>query len=324
MKKYFPEIFTQFSHPFVPKYKSPCFRKEGRVQCLPYFHLASPTKSATTDFWFNIHRHPQIVKSKPKEPQFFAFWDKSSNKSYSNYLKLQNVLVKEAKTPALKSSLISGSGTCTTMSEFKQIREKTPPSSNIPFTWGDVIHAITPNAKIITLLRNPIDRTISDYYHFGPQDKSPQHFHKELIRHIETFNTCIQFKNMTLLTCIANNDRYPQVVNSIYIGVIADWRRVFKDQMLIIRTEDWHRHKEFNILPKVFRFLGVDPLDEDELPPINDNFKRIIDVHQVSKKAQDVHGYILPESRQVMEKFFEPYNRLLADFLGDTRFLWRQ
>ena len=43
----------------------------------------------------------------------------------------------------------------------------------------------------------------------------------------------------------------------------------------------------------------------------------------VTQKAQEKYGEILPESRAILDEFFEPYNRQLAELLNDERYLWK-
>ncbi len=45
---------------------------------------------------------------------------------------------------------------------------------------------------------------------------------------------------------------------------------------------------------------------------------------QVTQKGTRSHGDILPKTRRLLEEFYEPYNKQLADFLQDDRFLWRK
>ncbi|XP_072040451.1 uncharacterized protein [Amphiura filiformis] len=262
VKKFFPEILKKFSYPFLKLYKEPCFRKQhdtketNKTFCLPYFYMVSPPKSATTDLWFNMHRHPFLVKAKggeSKEPHWWTRSDKSKNKAYAKYLGRQSSLVKKAKkNSAMKQQLISGDGSCSTIWDLLQIRKRTK-SDTPPFIWGDVIHAVTPDVKIITILRNPVDRTISDYFAFGnsvKNQKSPQHFHENLTRVIEGINKCLQ--ENTLLGCVSKNYGYPRPQLSVYYPQVREWVRVFtREQMFILRTEDWiRRSKKFRHIAK--------------------------------------------------------------------------
>ena len=65
----------------LPEYKAPCFQAFNSIKCLPYFYLIGPPKCATTDLWFNIQRHPQVVQTyggDSKEPHWWTRGKKDS------------------------------------------------------------------------------------------------------------------------------------------------------------------------------------------------------------------------------------------------------
>ena len=65
----------------------------------------------------------------------------------------------------------------------------------------------------------------------------------------------------------------------------------------------------------------TDPINEEELPAITPNHRRLMSSKKASRKAKKF-GQILPQSRTLMKKFFEPFNQQLAELLQDDRFLW--
>ena len=45
---------------------------------------------------------------------------------------------------------------------------------------------------------------------------------------------------------------------SVYIAHVVEWMRVFpKEQLLFLRTEDWHYHKQTDMLQNIFKFLDI-------------------------------------------------------------------
>ena len=71
-------------------------------------------------------------------------------------------------------------------------------------------------------------------------------------------------------------------------------------------------------------FIFADELSESTLPAIEEaKILQEIDHVKATEKKSKKLGYVLPETRAVLDRFFEPYNRRLADFLGDDRFLWK-
>lgn len=79
------QIFHELTGPRTTKFKNPChcmFWEEGDEDqcyytgCLPYFYLIGAPKSGTTDLWFNINAHPDILKLE-KEPHWWTKQGKS-------------------------------------------------------------------------------------------------------------------------------------------------------------------------------------------------------------------------------------------------------
>ena len=45
---------------------------------------------------------------------------------------------------------------------------------------------------------------------------------------------------------------------SVYIAHIQEWLRVFpREQVMILRTEDWHQHEDNDILKQIYTFLEI-------------------------------------------------------------------
>jgi hypothetical protein len=78
-----------------------------------------------------------------------------------------------------------------------------------------------------------------------------------------------------------------------------------REQLLIQRSEDFFREPQ-DVLRKVHSFLGLPPLDCQELPALN----------QGSYKAP-----MNPETRARLREYFRPHNERLYDLLS-TDFGW--
>ncbi|XP_072040798.1 carbohydrate sulfotransferase 15-like [Amphiura filiformis] len=321
--KYYSKLMNRFkTKQFLPDYKNPCVLEKEKIRCLPYFYLIGAPKSGTTDLWWNIVRHPSVVR-RVKE----GSWWTNEEKTYwyiSNYLDKQHSLVERAnKSSTARASLIIGDGSASTLWDNHLILHASSTSENgeLPFVWADVIHCIQPGAKIIAILREPVERTISSYFAFG-ENQSPEDFHSNVEKEINRFNDCL--KTRTLRTC-ANLSYYPRIQVSVYISHIREWLRVYprkRKQVLILRTEDWHNRLKLHLLPKVFTFLEINPMTEKQLRPLWAEAKSIQN-KEVSKHGERKFGTILQETKQLLRNFYRPYNEQLAEFLEDDRFLWK-
>ncbi|MDB9312789.1 sulfotransferase [Spirulina sp. CS-785/01] len=125
---------------------------------LPNFLILGAPKSGTTALYEYLQQHPEIYMSPVKEPNFFAFEGKQPD--YSG--------PKDEQAWTNRGSIV-------TLSEYqklfnavedeKRIGEASTLYLYIPETPQRIHHYI-PNAKLIAILRDPINRAFSCYLHF--------------------------------------------------------------------------------------------------------------------------------------------------------------
>lgn len=179
---------------------------------LPNLIIIGAMKCGTTSLHYYLKQHPQIWMSRQKELHFF---------------------VEERNWPK---------GVEWYRSHFKagaRIRgEASPAYTGHPFVVGapERMHAVVPDAKLIYLVRDPIERIVSHYVH--------ARFHGLESRPIDE----------ALQDFEAN--RY--VSRSQYAMQLAQYLKYFPaERILVLAREDLDRHR-VETLQRVFRFLGVD------------------------------------------------------------------
>ncbi|GFH27487.1 sulfotransfer_1 domain-containing protein [Haematococcus lacustris] len=101
----------------------------------------------------------------------------------------------------------------------------------------------------------------------------------------------------------------------MYSEFLGDWLRRFpRDQLLFLRNEDYKLAQKEH-MDAVFKFLGMRALSPSEwntvmaMPPRNKN--------------SDKYEKMWPQSRALLQEFYAPFNRKLADLLQDDRYLWQ-
>ncbi|XP_072039674.1 carbohydrate sulfotransferase 15-like [Amphiura filiformis] len=327
MKEYYPVLFKEFTKPRLPSYKSPCFCKSYASTsclkawaCLPYFYLIGAPKSGTTDLWAQLHRHPAILYNE-KEPHWWSRRNKAIDNMFG-YFEYQRIVVDKNPNAKQGSNLITGDGSASTLWDNLLIMKRAISSTgqlSLPFTWAEVIHSVQPEAKIIAVLRNPINRVMSDYYAFY-QHPSPEYFHMLLLDALQTFKNCL--KRCDLRFC-ANLPYQPRIQIGLYVVHLQEWFDVFpRDQVFLLRTEDWHLHRQMRTLPRLFEFLDIDPITDDDLPPLSKRATDGINIKAVTQKQGEIYGHIWTKSKELLQNFYRPYNQQLAALLKDPRFLW--
>lgn len=101
------------------------------------------------------------------------------------------------------------------------------------------IHQVAPSAKIIYLVRDPVDRIISHLRHYINMGKEKRSL-------AQIFSDLHEGK-----------DPFGYVSNSKYYYQISEFRKYFSDdQILIIKSEDFRKHRN-DALKRLYRFVGV-------------------------------------------------------------------
>ena len=111
------------------------------------FFIVGAPKSGTTSLYHYLSEHPQVEMSSQKEPDYFS--DKAINEQGMYYTKNRvNSLAKYESLFVQKESVVYGEASVSYL--FYE---------NVP----EDIKKYNPNAKIIIMLRNPIERAFSHY-----------------------------------------------------------------------------------------------------------------------------------------------------------------
>ena len=75
----------------------------------------------------------------------------------------------------------------------------------------------------------------------------------------------------------------------------------------------------------MFLTFFADPIPESNLPQIESKAAiRNLEKKKVTQRKSDEYGNVFPQTRALLDEFFEPYNKELSEYLNDSRFLWRE
>ncbi|KAK3866730.1 hypothetical protein Pcinc_027766 [Petrolisthes cinctipes] len=190
----------------------------------------------------------------------------------------------------------------------------------LPFTVADVIHSVLPKAQIIVVVREPIARLYSSYLFFKKAtDLSPQHFDECVKYSVEKWKECTTLYSDR--TCAYNktlqNTLKVRLYNGLYSMFLQDWLRVFpQQQVLVVRMEDYHTNVT-QTLHTIYTHLGLRPLTDEEEKKV-----LISPVLNKNKRKSQI-GQILNSTIQVLQKFYQPYNRQLSHILRNSKFMWK-
>lgn len=246
---------------------------------LPDFLIIGAAKSGTSSLYEYLNHHPSILPCVVKEPNYFTeYYDRGLDwyKSCFPY-KIQKIFAQGQK-------LIIGEATAR-------------------YYWypyaAKRAHRIVPKAKIIILLRNPIDRSFS-HYKMRFNNRKVKQFFEEEIRD-EPKNLEGEWGKMlndeSYFSFKFNSNGY--LSKGLYINYIKKWFEFFpKNQILVIKAEDFFSDSE-KITNQTLEFLGLRP------------FK--LKKYEIMRKGME--SQLKPETRQKLIEYFKPYNQQLYKFL---------
>jgi hypothetical protein len=123
---------------------------------MPNFLIIGAGKSGTTSLYHYLKQHPEIYMSPVKEPKFFAVEGKTLDFRGPNDEAHMNR--KSVTDLGAYRALFRG------VTDEKAIGEASPLYLYSPEAPGRIKHHI-PEAKLIAILRNPVDRAFSSYLH---------------------------------------------------------------------------------------------------------------------------------------------------------------
>jgi hypothetical protein len=193
-------------------------------QLWPNLFIVGAPRAGTTSLWRYLSEHPEIFMTAVKEPNFFSQLDRAITKSVEDESRYLGLFAPGVDQPW---------------------RGEASPSYLRDREAAHAIARVNPEARVIILLRDPIDRAHSHYWHTIRFDAERRSFtdviREELAR-----------------------DAYadPEVFSYLRCGLYADdvkrYRELFGDNLLTLLFDDLARDPEA-VTRQVFEWLGVPP-----------------------------------------------------------------
>jgi len=256
------------------------------VRRLPDFIIIGVVKGGTTSLLKYLSEDSSIVRASVKEIQFFG----------KNKFGKKSILWYRSHFPL--STKLTGSK--------KMTGEASPQYFCNPLA-PQRIKQLVPNAKLILLLRNPIERAYSHYSHRVRLGRETRGTFAELVGREEEI---LQVK----LPQIMNEDGSSRSIeptgcmylsSGIYILHLLRWLKVFpKENLLVLKSENMFENTA-DTFKEVGEFIGVYLEIENQSTIYNSG--------SYSKLDSDL--------RKRLYEFFEPYNQLLYNYTGEN-FNW--
>ncbi|MFO1405038.1 MAG: sulfotransferase domain-containing protein [Azonexus sp.] len=201
---------------------------------LPDYLIIGSMKCGTTILNDFICKHPDVVPAKQKEIHYFSMHYDRGIDWYGDFFR---------EAPADK---LVGDASPTYMAM----------SNNV--VLPNLINSILPSAKIIAILKNPVHRAISHFFHLRDINKVESF---QNLDPNEIFSGDLAAKYFGEFSC--NQALWPMkyVLDfGNYCSQLFSYRRVFGDRLLILKNEDlWLCGQE--VMNKVFPHLDIERID---------------------------------------------------------------
>jgi hypothetical protein len=185
-----------------------------RSDCLPNLFIVGAAKCGTTSLHHYLDQHPDVSMSSDKEPGVFS-----------------------ERPPAKRHDDYDGLIDC----DARVRGDSSTAYSRYPVE-GDAaarIHAAVPDAKLIYLVREPVERTLSDYVH-------------QVARGLEDRSMDEALGNFT------DPDNF-YVTSSRYGLQVSRYLEHFPASSLLVLEQSELRDRRAETIRTVFEFVGVDP-----------------------------------------------------------------
>lgn len=237
----------------------------------PDFLIIGAGKSGTTSLNYYLGNYPQILLPNNKEINFFS---KNFSYGWDWYL---------SQFPSITDS-----------SEF--ITGEASPSYFFMPHVPERIKQLAPNIKLIVLLRNPVERSISAYYQNRKTGKVTKTLEEVVNREIKHYQK-ITSDELSYAGGI--------VMQSLYFWKLQRWLQIFpREQFLILPSEDFFAHPA-RTMKQVCQFLDIPEFIAQKYHKLN--------VGAYPPGEKNIRGKLI--------EFFLPHNQKLEDYLK-MKFNW--
>jgi len=261
----------------------------GALRVLPDFLLVGAPKCGTTSLYGYLAEHPNVLPAMDKEVRFFDQFCHRSLSWYRGHFPMRRELRRAERETGQR--VLTG--------------EATPTYLMSPVAPGRA-HAVVPEAKLIALLRNPIDRAYSNYQMEVRHGTETLSFEEALDaeeerlkdERIEVYEDGARFKFTDL--------HFSYQKQGIYVEQLKRWLEYYhRDQLLVLDSELLFENPA-ECYARVLDFLGLPPHEPDSFPVLYQGIYK---------------DTMRPKTRKRLLEYYQPHNEELFELLGE-RFEW--
>lgn len=213
---------------------------DARYRSLPQFLIVGAQRCGTSSLYKYLGRHPRVIPSLRKEIEFFSTRYSEGEAWYRAHFPLTSRMV--------VSRSIRG--------DPPQTFEATPDYLLHPAA-PERAAQLLPEARIIVLVRNPIDRAYSHFQHNRRLGQEPLHFEAALDQESARMAGELERISQDPNHPARLMRRYSYVTRGLYAEQLERWRIRFpSERILVVNSEALFSSTEDTFL-EILKFLGL-------------------------------------------------------------------
>jgi len=249
--------------------------RQRQDRALPDALILGAMKAGTSSLHFYLTQHPQVIPPLRKEVHYF---DLNFSRGESWY----RAHFGQAAEPGLNLD----------SSPYYLFHPQAPSRAQ----------ALVPGAKLIVLLRDPVRRAYSHYWHERDKGRETLSFEDALAAEAERLGRATEQLARGQIEHSEPHQHFSYQARGRYAEQIESWLGCYpRQQMLLLRFEDLAQDP-LPVLNRSLQFLGLPALDSPQLEPRNTRRYPPLD----------------PATAERLREYFAPHNRALEALLGES------
>lgn len=261
-------------------------RTTAWLRDLPDFVIVGVQRGGTTSLYQYLMQHPCVAAARKKEIHYFSLFYYRGQAWYRAYFPMRGH--KDRLRRRYETDIITG--------------EASPYYMFHPAAASRLAQTI-PQAKLIAILRNPIDRAYSHYLHNlkHPEIGEKLSFKAAIAAEAERLAGEYERLSSDIHYPGHNYRHYSYLSRGIYVDQLQRLASYFPtEQMLILSSEVFFANTA-NSFSQVLHFLGLPDWAPAEYL-----------AHNAGQKGIELN----PETRKYLFEYFQPHNQRLFDYLN--------
>lgn len=250
-------------------------RRMREARALPDAVILGAQKSGTSSLHYYLVQHPQVIAPLRKEVHYFDVGFQHSEAWYRAHFGRRG-------EPGLNLD----------SSPYYLFHPAVPAR----------LRALLPQARLIVLLRDPVRRAYSHYWHERDKGRESLDFEAALAAEPSRLGDSEAALADGRVSRSAAHQHFSYLARGRYAEQLERWFALFpREQFLVLRFEDLAR-EPLAVLNRTLEFLG--------LPP----------AQSVRLEARNTRRYpqMQPEMAEQLREYFAPHDRRLEALLGET------